>query len=501
MSRPGWLLVGGLWCLVCFACSTKTGGLSVGRDDDGGRGEAGVGDPDGSRGRSEAGGGDDGPGGTGGAGGASGAGGTGGAAGAGGASGAGGAAGAGGAPSRDAAAEMRSMDAGIERAPPDGPCAPSGKLCGGNCVIGSPANGCHTASCSACPGAANATSVCSVSGACDLACNVGFADCDGNTANGCERNVQTDPANCGGCSFACANGATCTGSICQLVPPQTTPVGDLACVAVDANNVYWTTARMNGEVWSVPKAGGSPSRLAQGQATPRGIAVDANNVYWTNLQGGTVVKCPFAGCGSGGPTVLASGQSSPFSVAVDANNAYWSNFNGGNVVRCAIGGCGNQPTDVAPGQNRPLEVATDGRNVYWTNQGNGWVMQAPVAGGAAVPVSRQAAGTRGIAVDASFVYFTHQGSGTVLRAPIGGGAATPVATGQVNPWGIAVDATHVYWASAGMGMNAGSIVKAQIGELHAARVGDGDGGERIERGKAGQRQGVHVVLELFVLRA
>jgi hypothetical protein len=32
-----------------------------------------------------------------------------------------------------------------------------------------------------------------------LACNVGFADCDGNPANGCEVNTRTDVNNCGGC--------------------------------------------------------------------------------------------------------------------------------------------------------------------------------------------------------------------------------------------------------------------------------------------------------------
>ena len=50
----------------------------------------------------------------------------------------------------------------------------------------------------------NATSAC-VNGSCQVsACSGGHSDCDGNSANGCESNIQNDVSNCGACGRVCA---------------------------------------------------------------------------------------------------------------------------------------------------------------------------------------------------------------------------------------------------------------------------------------------------------
>jgi hypothetical protein len=77
---------------------------------------------------------------------------------------------------------------------------------------GDPNNGCEAdtrvsaAHCGACGRAcryANAAGVCSAS-ACGLgACNAGFANCNGNAADGCEVNTAADPSNCGACANEC----------------------------------------------------------------------------------------------------------------------------------------------------------------------------------------------------------------------------------------------------------------------------------------------------------
>lgn len=52
-----------------------------------------------------------------------------------------------------------------------------------------------------------------VNGACGLgACDAGFADCDNNPDTGCEKDVLTDPKNCGGCGVTCGSGICENGS-------------------------------------------------------------------------------------------------------------------------------------------------------------------------------------------------------------------------------------------------------------------------------------------------
>ena len=97
----------------------------------------------------------------------------------------------------------------------------------GNCD-GDNGNGCETntltstAHCGGCGMActvpAHATSTC-VGGTCGFACVAGFADCDGNPANGCEVDTQGDIAHCGSCTSACnpPNAApACTAGVCAV---------------------------------------------------------------------------------------------------------------------------------------------------------------------------------------------------------------------------------------------------------------------------------------------
>ncbi|MEI8255303.1 MAG: hypothetical protein WCJ30_06470, partial [Deltaproteobacteria bacterium] len=91
-----------------------------------------------------------------------------------------------------------------------------------------PANGCEidlrttASSCGSCGNAcvfAGAGAVC-VSGLCALGpCTAGFADCDGNPANGCEVALATNGSNCGRCGNPCSfagGAAACLGGTCQL---------------------------------------------------------------------------------------------------------------------------------------------------------------------------------------------------------------------------------------------------------------------------------------------
>jgi hypothetical protein len=97
-------------------------------------------------------------------------------------------------------------------------CNPGFGDCDGNA-----SNGCEVNlltsvnNCGACGracSAPNAVSACAAGAYTIAACNVGFADCDRNVANGCETNISTDPANCGACGRACNAGQSCSAGNC-----------------------------------------------------------------------------------------------------------------------------------------------------------------------------------------------------------------------------------------------------------------------------------------------
>jgi hypothetical protein len=93
---------------------------------------------------------------------------------------------------------------------------------------GDPKDGCEVntktdvANCGACDAkpcpTLNGTAYCGDS-MCQITCGKGFADCDGQAGNGCEKDVSRDVNNCGGCSTVCkptkaSNTAWCRDGQC-----------------------------------------------------------------------------------------------------------------------------------------------------------------------------------------------------------------------------------------------------------------------------------------------
>ena len=67
-----------------------------------------------------------------------------------------------------------------------------------------------------CPARANATGDCTA-GQCSIGCDAGWGNCDNMQANGCETDLQTSAAHCGGCGMACAAPTpNCSAGMCVL---------------------------------------------------------------------------------------------------------------------------------------------------------------------------------------------------------------------------------------------------------------------------------------------
>lgn len=88
------------------------------------------------------------------------------------------------------------------------------------CEVRTSADLLHCGACGApCPALPNAVSSCA-GGRCALgACLPGFRDCNGNPADGCEVNVNSDPNHCGGCGLRCSFPravAGCSAQVCTI---------------------------------------------------------------------------------------------------------------------------------------------------------------------------------------------------------------------------------------------------------------------------------------------
>src|SRR5215217_5519129 len=62
-------------------------------------------------------------------------------------------------------------------------------------------------------------------------CSGTLADCNANSSDGCEVNLQSDAESCGACGIVCSTGQICSNATCQAIPPgqvSGTPVGSPA---------------------------------------------------------------------------------------------------------------------------------------------------------------------------------------------------------------------------------------------------------------------------------
>ncbi len=329
----------------------------------------------------------------------------------------------------------------------------------------------------------------------DTACSgdvCGESSLDGGA---CSADLATDPKNCGACGFDCSGGE-CKGGVCSLYPPgtQPEPLAPGACIAVAGDKVYFTTGankQMEGDVLTVPRAGGPPEPVATGvPGGTFGIASDAKDVYYAHGDGVAALSTGvsvFTG-GAYGPvatdgthvcagvtttpgridcvgvgTVLGNVVGTPVKLAVGGGYVY-STWTSGTVWRASAASASTPVSTLTTTQPSPdgIAIVAPGQQTFFSARGAGQIDlivegQTPVVKPAGIAIP----GPRGLAYDGASdtLYIADEGAtggsgtspaGAIWRAKAG--VASKLASGQDHPDCIAIDAGAVYWLSGNVPM-------------------------------------------------
>ena len=248
------------------------------------------------------------------------------------------------------------------------------------------------------------------------------------------------------------------GSIVKLAQLGGSPVvlvtdTNVDTLALDDEYVYWID---NDTIRRVPKAGGEPGVVAVDADSPQWLAVDANDVYWTTNES-TVVKVSK----QGGPstTLVPPTDSLNFRrIAVDTTDVYCidygkgkSPFMDGGLWKVAKSG--GPMTNVVSGLAAPWAVAVDHEAVYWSNTGNtspptneptGAIFKISKSGGAPVLLVDGQRTVYDIARVDGTLFWGNYTSGPVLSVDPQSGVSTSLAPSE-SASSVAVGPSFVYW--------------------------------------------------------
>lgn len=241
------------------------------------------------------------------------------------------------------------------------------------------------------------------------------------------------------------------GTTVPLVPNEARAVA----LRMDDQSLYWEVVAsldvhaLDGEIKTIPKAGGVPTVLASAQAHPRAepgyLLVDEANVYWSNAGDSTVMMVPKGG--GAPPTVLAQASYAPM-IAMDASYVYWSD--GPAVHR--IDKQTHESVLVYTPPNGVHQFTARGSNVYiWSGSGSDEVVYTLYvsADDFATPPTTLLSERRGVAVPPFLVDDTHLywlESDHVMRGDLDGNVEdwVPVGSGG-DVADLASNSTDLYW--------------------------------------------------------
>lgn len=333
---------------------------------------------------------------------------------------------------------------------------------------GDPATGCeadlmndvdHCGACGRGCSDENATSSC-IEGACVLRCDDGYADCDGTAFTGCEVELASNPFHCGACGNSC-EGGLCENGTCG--PPATPLAAGLAVpsalVAGDSALYLVGFHAAGGLAVRIDKVSGGATCLAN--AAPPGpggcsadrfedIALAGADVIVTASTG--VLRYPSAG---GAATSLTTSVPDPWAVVTDGSDVWFTSLSRGGIYRIGAAASGQSAQEITGVISEPGgALASDAEHLYWART-NGTVVKLRKDGTERRQISSgQVFDTTQLtphylALDDDHLFLTSP-SGLVLRLAKDGSSLAVIADDQPDPAGIAVDPGAdgaVYWVN------------------------------------------------------
>jgi hypothetical protein len=183
-------------------------------------------------------------------------------------------------------------------------------------------------------------------------------------------------------SYSLSAGA---GTLLKTVYKGTGPAGVATIDSDGASVFFFLPGAKNHDLLSVPAGGGTAKSLAS-NATSASVNYDhlvddASTVYWSDSGTGNVYSVPKTG---GTPKVLATFKtgSSPVQIALDGTNIYalsgtalsrFPKTGGAPVVLASVAGTGSDTYLASVGN--AVALAIDATDVYWLYEGHGEVLK------------------------------------------------------------------------------------------------------------------------------
>ena len=248
----------------------------------------------------------------------------------------------------------------------------------------------------------------------------------------------------------------------------------ITAMAVDDTNLYVATIVGDfapGDLWAIPKAGGTPRTIASGVVFVTEIAADATHVYWVSvgtinleeeviLSDGKIERVTKDGASR---QVLASGLSTPATVAIDDTNVYFGELG------AAVGNASKGLRRVAKSGGATVPVLDDYRvgNIALSGNDVVFVGDSQTSTGGMFRIAKTGGAVQMLVQDenidsaphivAGQVYYItlpEEDSDALMRVPLAGGEAVFLRVANASNSDFEVDECAAY-----IGQNDGSLLK------------------------------------------